>query len=213
MTDAKGKPRPLDRAGLAKLTVAALSRKIDTSPAMREWIKDRSPLAVPANLVNMHAWALVDLQRAGRLVKIAPQRYRLVDTRARDLAVETVAAPSSPLPLWARRLIGRANRVNRDLSQSDAPPIFGPEDLWELWERAGGCCEVTGLPFSMQEVGTGKAKRVYAPSLDRIDGEGHYTLANCRLVMVGINFAINRWGLDTYLRLAEAAVAKAQAET
>lgn len=65
---------------------------------------------------------------------------------------------------------------------------------------------MTGLPFSLEQIGSGKAKRVFAPSLDRVQAGGCYSRENCRLVMVGVNFAINRWGLDTYLRLAEAAV-------
>jgi hypothetical protein len=65
---------------------------------------------------------------------------------------------------------------------------------------------VTGLPFSLEKIGSGAAKKVFAPSLDRIQAGGCYSRENCRLVMVGVNFAINSWGLDTYLRLAEAAV-------
>jgi hypothetical protein len=47
---------------------------------------------------------------------------------------------------------------------------------------------------------------IYAPSLDRLDPTAGYSRENCRLVSVGINFAMNRWGLDTYLELAEASV-------
>jgi hypothetical protein len=62
------------------------------------------------------------------------------------------------------------------------------------------------LPFSEEKIGLGKAKRAFAPSIDKIDPAGFYTVENCRLVMVAINFAINAWGLEVYLRLAEAAI-------
>jgi hypothetical protein len=36
------------------------------------------------------------------------------------------------------------------------------------WERCEGRCAVSGLEFSEVQVGGGKARRPYAPSLDRI---------------------------------------------
>ncbi len=59
--------------------------------------------------------------------------------------------------------------------------------------------------FSNEKVGRGLVKRAFAPSIDRIDPEKPYTLDNCRLVMVAVNFAMNTWGEDTFLRLAKLA--------
>ena len=41
--------------------------------------------------------------------------------------------------------------------------------------------------------------------MDRIDPNEFYTLNNCRLVMVAVNFGMNAWGLEVYLKLAKAA--------
>ena len=79
---------------------------------------------------------------------------------------------------------------------------------------SGGRADIPAPPLARgwtgcrpdEKVGLGQAKRAYAPSLDRIDPEGLYTADNCRLVMVAVNFALNAWGEEVYLRLARAAV-------
>jgi Mrr N-terminal domain len=158
--------------------------------------------------VNNHAWALVRLQNGGLIQRAARKSYVITEAgRAflrgqvhEDYHVE----PPRPgqMPVWARRWIYAANRKN----SPDGPP-FTEDDLLELWQRCGGRCAVTKLPFSEEKVGLGKAKRAFAPSIDKIDPAGFYTLDNCRLVMVAINFAINSWGLAVYRKLARAAIA------
>jgi hypothetical protein len=64
---------------------------------------------------------------------------------------------------------------------------------------------MTGLAFDDKQVGTGQARRPFAPSLDRVDPEKPYTVENCRLVLQGVNFALNRYGDDTFLDIATAA--------
>jgi hypothetical protein len=64
---------------------------------------------------------------------------------------------------------------------------------------------MTGLAFDDSEVGRGAARRPYAPSLDRKDPEKPYTVENCRLVLQGVNFALNKFGDDTFLEIATAA--------
>ena len=105
------------------------------------------------------------------------------------------------MPKWAKTWISRADRHN-----GPSGPRFTENDLLELWRRCDGRCAVTGLNFSEEKVGGGRAKRAFAPSIDKIDPSGVYELENCRLVMVAINFALNAWGLEVYLDLAEAAV-------
>lgn len=109
------------------------------------------------------------------------------------------------MPPWARTWIYAAERKN-----GPEGPRFTEQDLLELWRRCGGRCAVTKLPFSEEKIGLGKAKRAFAPSIDKIDPTDFYTVENCRLVMVAINFAINSWGLEVYLRLAQAAVEAAE---
>lgn len=88
------------------------------------------------------------------------------------------------MPLWARTLISRANRRT-------PVPGFTEDDMMTVWERCEGRCAVSGLEFSEVIVGTGRARRPYAPSLDRIDRTRGYEPDNVRLVCAVANFAMN----------------------
>jgi hypothetical protein len=59
------------------------------------------------------------------------------------------------------------------------------------WERCEGRCAVSGLDFSEAHVGGGRARRLYAPSLDRIDPRRGYEPDNVRLVCEVADFAMN----------------------
>jgi hypothetical protein len=76
-------------------------------------------------------------------------------------------------------------------------------DLNAEWLRsrlAAGVCEITGLVFD-------HSKRIFKPSLDRIDPQKGYTKDNCRLVCLGFNtMRMNSSDGDT-LKLAKAIVA------
>jgi hypothetical protein len=63
------------------------------------------------------------------------------------------------------------------------------------------------LPFLETQIGTGRARKAFAPSLDRMDPEQPYVRENCRLVRVCVNFALNAFGDDVFLEMAKGAVA------
>jgi hypothetical protein len=72
----------------------------------------------------------------------------------------------------------------------------------ELYSAQGGCCALSGLPFNLRVVGGGKARRPYAPSLDRVDAASGYTRDNVRLVCQAVNFALNAYGEDVFREIA-----------
>lgn len=109
------------------------------------------------------------------------------------------------MPGWARVLISRAN-------YHTPVPGFSEQDMMAVWERCEGRCAVSGLPFRADVIGNGRAKRPFAPSLDRIDPARGYQPDNVRLVCVIANFAMNAWGQEPLRELAAAIVAKEQAE-
>lgn len=75
-----------------------------------------------------------------------------------------------------------------------------PEEQGRLIARAGGKCEVTGIPFHLDR---GENKRApFAPSLDRINSAEPYHTINVRLVCVAANIAMNEWGEGVLRRLA-----------
>ena len=58
---------------------------------------------------------------------------------------------------------------------------------------------LTHLAFRETSVGEGKARRPFAPSLDRIDPGEPCSRRNCRLVLQAVNFALNAWGMTCSL--------------
>ena len=185
-------------------TVELLRRGASDSGRMREQLARDFKLGpgdqVWRKFVNNHAWALVRLQTQERIRKIAPGRYELA------VGVPDATPPISdgrPLPKWARVQIYSARRKN--IVRWNAEP-FEEADLVAIWKDAGGRCMLTGLPFRETVVGTGKARRPYAPSLDRIDAGLPYSRRNCRLVLQAVNFALNAFGDDVFLAISEGAV-------
>jgi hypothetical protein len=114
---------------------------------------------------------------------------------------------------WAagiRRLLGKDETMVRVYHNAKSrsvlrgiPFALTESDFAKLVLRAGGRCELTGIPFRY-ECGQDVRRRPFAPSLDRIDRRYGYDLANCRLVCVAINIALNEWGEGTFMVLASA---------
>ena len=71
-----------------------------------------------------------------------------------------------------------------------------------LYRAQGGRCALSGRRFDLRHVGSGKARRPFAPSLDRIDSTGGYTRDNVRLVCQAVNFALNAYGEDVFREIA-----------
>jgi hypothetical protein len=65
-------------------------------------------------------------------------------------------------------------------------------------------CAVTDLPFRGRSVTADWHANPYAPSLDRIDCAKGYTLGNVRVVLAAVNAALDEWGEDVLLDIAQA---------
>ncbi len=193
-----------DIPSLAAATLELLRRGVSDSNNMREQLAARFQLGREdqawRKFVNNHAWALVRLQAQGRIRKFAPGGYELA-TSEPDATLPIRA--SEPLPKWARVLVYAA--TIRNATRWQAAP-FNKDDLIELWNEGGGRCMLTGLPFRETPVGSGRARRPFPPSLDRIDSNQPYSRRNCRLVLQAVNFALNAWGDDVFRAIAEGAI-------
>lgn len=88
---------------------------------------------------------------------------------------------------FARHLRDRRRAA---LAAYDGPVTLTLEDLAALVRRSGLRCERSTVPFSLDRIG---GVRLLAPSLDRINPEGDYTLANLRLVCWYVNRARGPW--------------------
>ena len=208
-----------NRVELRTETLACLEQGITRSDLMREEIAKRFGLdPLQHTFVNNHAWSLVDLQAQAAIRKVADGAYALADTsKVADTLVSNSAEPKRPsktagnqivppsddtIPAWTRNLIGAAN--TRNAKSFHSAIRLTNEDLLILWDRCSGVCALSGLPFSGKRIGTGKAQRPFYPSLDRIDPEQPYSVENCRLVLQAVNFALNSYGDEVFLKIARA---------
>lgn len=107
---------------------------------------------------------------------------------------------------WRKKMYDRAKAGAR---QRRIPFELSREDLDALVERSGYRCAVTGIAFEAPVAGT---KSPWTPSLDRIDSNLGYSFENCRLVCVAVNYALNQWGTDVLLRIADGIRSKSNAD-
>lgn len=97
----------------------------------------------------------------------------------------------------------KAVRSSRKRASVKGLPFeLSQSDIRALWERCGGKCEITGIPFDFDLLEAKHARRPYAPSLDRINNDLGYSIDNLRVVCVAVNLAMNQWGEAVLLRIA-----------
>lgn len=121
--------------------------------------------------------------------------------------LEHIGRPKAQSPLLARRA-AEISRIEKHLYYSmnkraaDAGlSCMSSDELCGLLARAAGHCELTGIKFSSKRI-AGALKRPWAPSLDRMDRAKGYEAANCRIVCVAVNLALNEFGEGVLRRIA-----------
>jgi hypothetical protein len=104
---------------------------------------------------------------------------------------------------WLQSMVPRSRqRAERSRFAHD----LAVDHAEQLFHRQGGCCAISGLPFSLRRFADVLVKHPFAPSLDRISSRGGYTADNVRLVCIAVNFGMGQWGEELYLTFARAAV-------
>lgn len=76
---------------------------------------------------------------------------------------------------------------------------------WVIEKLKMGICEVTGLPISLETYGR-IDRNPSSPSIDRINCNLGYTPKNSRLVLLSVNDALNQYGLEHFLKVAQAVI-------
>lgn len=89
----------------------------------------------------------------------------------------------------------RAERVGFDLDLE-----------WLVPRLERGQCELTGLLFNYSVAS--RRRNAFTPSIDRIQAGGGYTKDNCRVILYALNSALGDWGIEAFLPIAEALVAR-----
>ena len=75
---------------------------------------------------------------------------------------------------------------------------------WILEKIKAGYCEVTKLPFNLEFGST--SRRPFAPSVDKINPRGNYTIENCQMVCFIYNVAKGEFHHEDVCKLARAIV-------
>lgn len=119
-------------------------------------------------------------------------------------STEEINRPATKAEVTAARIMlnnatGRAKKRNLVVSLTK-------HEIIQMLREHGYRCAITQKPFDLDwRTGRDARRNAFAPSLDRIDNKQGYSRENCRLVLSAVNYAMNEWGLDLYLELAEAA--------
>lgn len=90
----------------------------------------------------------------------------------------------------------RANKANK-------PFDLDIDWLLDRYDEQDGKCILTDIVLEFKtEAQHGRSYYPFSPSLDKIDSNGSYTKDNTRLVCTLINLAMNKFGEDTFEKLA-----------
>lgn len=106
-----------------------------------------------------------------------------------------------------RLAIEMLRRVRNRAAKDNIPFALHLDDIRHLFQRSGGRCELTGIPFSSERIPKVRL-RPFHPSVDRIDPNLGYHIDNVRLICVAANFALNTFGDAVFARLAYGLVSK-----
>jgi len=112
------------------------------------------------------------------------------------------AVPKRELMLLLRN--ARKNSISRGLECT-----LTIDDLQHMSDRAGGKCELSGLPFEFGVAAEmadqqGRRRRLWAASIDRVNSRAGYTPENCRLVCMAVNAARQEFGDAVLFKIARA---------
>ena len=124
----------------------------------------------------------------------AENRERVAETTARYRQGQAAK-------YWLKNLRNRAEKHGREFDLTEA-------FLQALLEPM--TCAVTGIKLTYDWDGEGRTNP-WAPSVDRIESTGGYTMDNVRVVCWAYNMAKNDWADDVVLALASAIVEAADA--
>lgn len=121
------------------------------------------------------------------------KRYDPEVIRARTIRYET------DLAYRATRIVRACSKRSKQYGLQ-----FDLDTEWLLPKLKAGTCELTGLRFDVTM--NNRRPNARTPSIDRIDPKLGYVKSNCRVVLFAINAALNEWGLEEFLPIAEALV-------
>jgi hypothetical protein len=114
---------------------------------------------------------------------------------------------SGPIPLSFMKQ--QLTNARKNAKAKSLPCTITLEDITDLAEKSQGRCSLSGIPYEFGAAEEmyrhpSRRKRVWAPSIDRIDSAVGYVPGNVRLVCMAVNVARQEFGDDVLLKLAKA---------
>lgn len=112
-------------------------------------------------------------------------------------------------PALDRFWSGVMPRINANARSRGILVAIDKDDLLGLYLKQDGRCALTGLEMDWRTKGSlGRGQRAMrAPSVDRIDSNGNYTLDNIHIVLNVVNVMKNDLSTDQFVMLCEQVVA------
>lgn len=97
---------------------------------------------------------------------------------------------------WLRELIRKVQYRNKKMKNAPGK-WMSARDVKQIALRSCGYCELTGVPFSLENPTKSKTPP-FKPSLDRIRSDMPYSYDNCRMITVAANLSLRDWGDDVF---------------
>lgn len=98
-------------------------------------------------------------------------------------------------------------KATAQANSRNIPYLLSEKDVENILVRSEGRCEFSGIPFDMRRSSDSRV-RPWAPSLDRINSDGEYTVDNVRVVCTSVNIALNEFGDAVLIRIAHGIMKK-----
>jgi hypothetical protein len=154
-------------------------------------------------------------QRHGAYYLVKKGKWtRLATSLEKSLAIYGLIKNGDNLPMeqqeilrFTQKRVSQAKqnlitRVRRSKNREMLPFELTIDDIQPMLEAQDWKCAVTKTPFNLRKIGP-YSDRPLAPSIDRIDSRAGYSRGNCQIVCIAANYAMNRWGAEPLLIMAE----------
>ena len=151
----------------------------DREEALRLWADCEAGI-FPKKSLPRNTRRLLKVVKPGTRRKVSSEEWRASDA-------------------WVRTMYFNAERRAANAGRAFT---LTPENMLELVRVANGRCQISGILLESTN-----EKSPFAPSLDRISCSRGYENGNVRLICHVANVAMNTWGIEPVLKLAQAILA------
>lgn len=116
-----------------------------------------------------------------------------------------IGSDATDVPAEERHTYHPLRRAKHRATSRGLPFDITEEYITGLIERQGRACAVSGIPFQSRKSETGR-RLPFAPSIDRIDNAGGYTMDNVRIVASIVNNAMADYSDAEFFEMCKAVV-------